>query len=261
MPTFIDQLGNKILLEKNPQRIISLVPSQSELLWDLGLRKEMAGITKFCVHPDKMFRSVERVGGTKKLDIGKIRRLNPDLIIGNKEENEKDQIEELQKEFKVWMSDIYNFEDALEMIKQVGIITGKESEAMQLSQQIGTTLPTIKNIFNGNKVAYFIWNNPYMLSAKDTYIDYVLNYCGLQNAAVHLSRYPQVSAEELKKIDPDYCFLSSEPFPFKESHAKKIQELMPRTKIFIVDGEMFSWYGSRLAKLPEYLLKLKKEIT
>ena len=117
---FTDQLNNTIELTDLPKRVISLVPSQSELLWDLGLREELVGITKFCVHPKEMFHSITRIGGTKTLNITKIRELQPDIIIGNKEENDYSQIIELQKEFKVWMSDIYTLNDFL-IVKAISL--------------------------------------------------------------------------------------------------------------------------------------------
>lgn len=123
---FKDQLGQHIELTQIPKRIISLVPSQSELLWDLGLRDELIGITKFCIRPNEMFKFKDRVGGTKTLDIQKIRSLKPDLIIGNKEENEYGQIKELQNEFPIWMSDIYNLKDAYKMISDIGELVHKK---------------------------------------------------------------------------------------------------------------------------------------
>ena len=117
---FTDQLGRKLILEKIPQRIISLVPSQTELLFDLGLEEEVVGITKFCIHPDSWFHSKTRIGGTKQFDFEKIKSLQPDLIIGNKEENDKEQIEELMKNFTVWMSDIKTLADACKMICEIG---------------------------------------------------------------------------------------------------------------------------------------------
>ncbi|MGZ4099305.1 MAG: ABC transporter substrate-binding protein [Bacteroidia bacterium] len=259
MPTFIDQLGNRIVLDKLPKRIVSIVPSQSELLWDLGLENELVGITKFCIHPEKMFNTIKRVGGTKKLHINKIRELAPDLIIGNKEENERSQVEELQKEFNVWMSDIYNFDDAVDMMQKIGEITGKELEAKKITSEIKKIIPAIKNVFPGKKVAYFIWKDPYMLAAGNTYIDYVLKHIGLVNVATNLDRYPEITIEELKKLNPEYCLLSSEPFPFKEKHARETETLI-NAKAIIVDGELFSWYGSRLLHLPGYLKKLGEEI-
>ncbi len=260
MLEYTDQIGNVIKLAKKPVRIVSIVPSQSEFLWDLGLRDELVGITKFCIHPNEMYRGVERVGGTKKLDIEKIRALKPDLIIGNKEENERPDIELLQKEFNVWMSDIYTFEDSFEMMTQLGIILDKEFEARKIVDAIRTSLTEIKDIFSKHTVAYFIWNQPYMLAAKNTFIDFVLNYVGLTNAFSHLERYPEVDEMMLKKISPEFCFLSSEPFPFKEEHISELIKSLPNSKIVIVDGEVFSWYGSRLLHLNAYIKDLKKQL-
>jgi len=260
MPDYKDQIGNIIRLTVKPKRIISLVPSQSEFLWDLGLRQELVGITKFCIHPREMYRSIDRVGGTKKLNLEKIRKLKPDLIIGNKEENEKSQIEELQKVFPVWMSDICTFEDSYAMMTGLGTLLGKENEAEKIVARIKGSMLSIKNIFEKQKVGYFIWNDPYMVAAENTFIDHVLNYLGLENALNHLERYPELTNEDLKKINPEICFLSSEPFPFKEKHVKVLQKLLPDSKIVIVDGELFSWYGTRLLHLEKYALQLKKEL-
>lgn len=248
-----DQLGNKIRLNVHPKRIISLVPSQSEFLWDLGLRDELVGITKFCIHPEEMFRTVERVGGTKTLNIERIRELKPDLIIGNKEENEQGQIELLRSEFNVWMSDIYNFEDAIGMMRLLGEIVGKRERAEQITDQLRVILPRIKDLFQKQRVAYFIWNKPYMCAAHHTFIDFVLSHIGFKNALEGFDRYPELPEEKLKEIRPDLCFLSSEPFPFKEIHIHELQKIVPNAKVLIVDGEMFSWYGSRLLQLEKYL--------
>lgn len=260
MTFYKDQIGNTLQLPKNPKRIISIVPSQSEFLWDLGLREELIGITKFCIHPEEMFRSIERVGGTKKLDLDKIRKLKPDLIIGNKEENERSQIEELQKEFPVWMSDIYTFEDSFEMMNGLAAILNKEAETKQIVEKLKNSLTSIKNKFTEQRVAYFIWNKPYMCAARNTFIDHVLEHLGFKNALEAQSRYPEMNEKHLKEINPQICFLSSEPFPFKEEHVKELQEILPESKIHIVDGEVFSWYGTRLLYLESYVgtLPLRK---
>lgn len=256
MPTFTDQLGHKIILKKKPKRIISIVPSQSEFLWDIGLRQELVGITKFCIHPDEMYRKLERVGGTKDLDLDKIRSLKPDLIIGNKEENAEEQIKILQKEFPVWMSDIYSFDDSFKMMRELGVLLERTEEAEKIVCKIESTLPTIKNKFSGEHVAYFIWNKPYMTAAKNTFIDYVLNYIGFTNVCDTLERYPELKSDDLTQLNPELCLLSSEPFPFKEKHISELQAILPKAKIKIVDGEVFSWYGSRLLKLADYLERL-----
>ena len=132
----IDQMQQKVKIPTQPCRIISLVPSQTELLFYLGLDKEVVGITKFCIHPHVMFKSKPRVGGTKKYYFEKIKSLKPDLIIGNKEENDQAQIELLKKEYPIWMSDILTLEDALEMILEIGKMVNKKSAANKLIKNI-----------------------------------------------------------------------------------------------------------------------------
>ena len=249
-----DQTGYKLELEGIPKRIISIVPSQSELLWDLGLRKELVGITKFCVHPDEMYRRIERVGGTKKLNMDKIRELKHDLIIGNKEENEQSQIEELRKEFPVWLSDIYDLSDAYDMISSLGEITSKQEVAREIIKHIQENFAQLDvSNFKGKKAAYFIWYDPFMAAASNTFINYLLGKLGIINVFSYLSRYPELNASQIKSAAPDYIFLSSEPFPFKEKHMEEFRQICPDAQIMLVDGEMFSWYGSRLQYAPAYL--------
>lgn len=255
-----DQLGNNLIFTETPKRIVSLVPSQSELLWDLGLNSELVGITKFCVHPDIMFHNTTRVGGTKQLDLEKIRALKPDLIIGNKEENDKQQIEELSIEFKVWISEIYTFEDAFNMMRSLGKIVGRAEKAEELIRRSKLSVTKSKDIFEGRAAAYFIWNKPYLFAGKNTFIDYVLTHVGFINVLKDKHRYPELSIEELKELKPKYCLLSTEPFPFDASHAQIIKSHLPETKVCSVDGEMFSWYGSRLIYLYDYLHQFKREI-
>lgn len=257
MPTFKDQLNNSITITKLPQRIISIVPSQSEFLWHIGVRNELVGITKFCIHPKQMFTNIEHVGGTKKLNLTKIRALKPNLIIANKEENNKEEIELLQKEFDVWISDIYNFKDAFKMMNLLSVILKKESETKLLISEIKKLIKLIKNNFNKQTVAYFIWNKPYMLAANNTYINFILNYLGLKNVVQSINRYPEVTIEALKKLNPQICFLSSEPFPFKQKHILELQKHLPNSKIIIVDGEVFSWYGNRMMELAGYIKTLQ----
>lgn len=247
---FTDQLNNTIELTTSPKRIVSLVPSQSELLWDLGLRDELVGITKFCIHPKEMFIKVKRVGGTKTIHADVIRELQPDLIIGNKEENEFSQIIELQKEFKVWMSDIYNLDDALNMISSVGKIVNKEHEANSIAHNIKRSFIDLKTI--RKRTLYLIWK-PYMAAGKSTFIGDVLQRMGLENVVDDpAGRYPALSINDIKDLNPEIILLSSEPFPFKEEHMKEFKQQLPDAKILLVDGELFSWYGSRLKESVRY---------
>jgi ABC-type Fe3+-hydroxamate transport system substrate-binding protein len=262
MNEFIDQLGRPVFLSSTPKRIISLVPSQTELLFDLGLEKEVIGITKFCIHPEHRVKHTQKIGGTKTLDLERIRKLKPDLIIGNKEENEQGQIECLMNEFPVWMSDIYTFKDAISMIEKIGVLTGKSANASNLSAEISEKFNLLSSakLSSRTTIAYLIWKNPYMVAGNDTFINDVLKIGGLENTFA-ASRYPTITADDLRQKSPDIIFLSSEPYPFAEKHIKEFKEICPNAKTIIIDGELFSWYGSRLKYTADYLMKLKDHIS
>lgn len=259
--TYKDQIGKDIFLTSTPQRIVSLVPSQTELLYYLGLENEVVGITKFCIHPEQWFRNKTRVGGTKTVNTQKVIDLKPDLIIANKEENDKEQVLALAEQFPVWTSDILTLEDSYEMIKSIGEITATQQCAKTLVKELQEKFAVLKHLATPLKTAYFIWYNPLMVAAKNTFIDNILSVAGYQNAFSHLDRYPIISEKELAKSAPDVVFLSSEPFPFKEKHIKKIKKIYPNALVCLVDGELFSWYGSRLLHSYEYLQKLRKDIS
>ena len=248
MPSFTDQTGRSVALQSIPQRIVSLVPSQTELLAYLGLDKEVLGITKFCVHPEHWFRSKSRVGGTKQVSIDTIHSLQPDLIIANKEENVREQVEELAKHYPVWVSDVNNLDDACEMITSLAAITGRPDT---LSNELRKRFEEL-NDFTPVRAAYLIWRNPYMAAGSDTFINDMMKRCGFINT-IEKERYPQVSIDELRECE--IVLLSSEPFPFKQKHIEELQ--LPS---MLVDGEMFSWYGSRLLQVPDYFRQLRSHI-
>jgi ABC-type Fe3+-hydroxamate transport system substrate-binding protein len=250
-----DQLNNSIKIISKPKRIISLVPSQTEFLFDIGLEEEIVGVTKFCIHPKEKVVSKVKVGGTKKLDMEIIDSLKPDLIIANKEENTRSEIEELQKKFPVWISDINDITSALEMMRSLGEITGKSDEAEKLVNTIHNSFENYSTNENST-VAYFIWRKPYMTVGKDTFIHCMLSQIGLTNVFEKWNRYPEISEDELSKASPDYIFLSSEPYPFSEKHMYEFRRISPGSKVILVDGEYFSWYGSRLLGTVEYFKTL-----
>lgn len=253
-----DQMERQIEVPFPPKRIISLVPSQTELLYDLGLNNEVVGQTLFCIHPKEMHDSKPRIGGTKKLQMDKIAALKPDLIIGNKEENEQSQIEELMKLYPVWMSDVKSLDDSLDMIERLGDLVGRNSEALGISQKIRNGFIQINSVnqqlsTNNKSVLYLIWRKPWMVAGRDTFINDMLQRCGFENViSSPNARYPEISDDEIKGMKPHYIFLSSEPYPFKEEHLTELQAISPSSKIVLVDGEMFSWYGSRLLKSATY---------
>lgn len=255
---YIDQLDRKINLGSTPKRIVSIVPSQTELLHNLGLDMEVIATTKFCVHPQSWFRNKTRIGGTKNLNIEKILSLNPDLIIANKEENDQQQIDELEKTTPIWISDIHNLGDALKMIDSIGILINKKANATKLIAEIKVAFEKLKQKVETNtpkSVLYLIWHNPYMTVGADTFVSDMLTSCGLVNC-IKEDRYPNIDIEQIKDLNPDYIFLSSEPFPFKQKHIEELQKELPFTKIEMVNGEMFSWYGNRLKISPLYFAEL-----
>lgn len=261
MQDFIDQTGRTIQIHKIPRRIISLVPSQTELLFDLGLATEVIGITKFCVHPSEWFRSKKRIGGTKDIRFNIIEELQPDLIIANKEENAKEQIEELERHFPVWISDINNLNDAYEMMTQVGRMVNKPAAAGKLIGEIKNNFAELQtNQSTVKTCCYLIWQNPYMTIGSDTFIHSMIEKAGFINCCAVKKRYPKISIEEIQELNPELVLLSSEPYPFKQKHIDQLQKELPAAKIILVDGELFSWYGSRLLKSPAYFKKLQEEI-
>ncbi len=260
---FTDQLGRSVLINFPPKRIISLVPSQTEFLYDLGLDTEIVGQTLFCIHPKNKHKTKTIIGGTKNLKLDIIAQLKPDLIIGNKEENEQKQIEYLIHHYPVWMSDIYTLNDAYDMMKKLGEVVGKPEAANQIVNQIRLNFNDLQLLDNqNNRAAYFIWRNPYMVAANHTFINHLLQKLNFNNVfANNFERYPQVTNEDLVTANPDFIFLSSEPYPFKDKHIAELQQLLPKAKILLVDGEMFSWYGSRLLHSASYFGQLLAQLS
>jgi ABC-type Fe3+-hydroxamate transport system substrate-binding protein len=249
----IDQMGRRVEVSENPLRIVSLVPSQTELLAYLGLENNVVGITKFCIHPREWYHTKRRIGGTKNLKIQEIIELKPDLIIGNKEENTKLDIESLADRFPVWMSDVNSVDDALIMIKEIGELTNTVQKATKLSQEINQNFQSLSRIGNNRKVLYCIWDDPTMTAGRETYIHSILSKIGFVNV-IEQSRYPAITADI--DLQPEVVLLSSEPFPFTDNHVKKYQNIFPNADVQLVDGEMFSWYGSRMLQATEYFQKL-----
>lgn len=255
-----DQLQREIHLENNLQRIVSLVPSQTELLYDLGLENEILGITKFCVHPGHLRKTKKVVGGTKEVHFDKIKELQPDVILCNKEENTREMVGELEKIAPVHVSDVKTFEDSLELISQYGRIFNRDHLTFRLIEELKIAKNDFrKTIKEGKKlkVAYFIWRKPWMLAGDATFIDTLLEINGFENVLKGNSeRYPAIDLEDLKSLKPDVVLLSSEPFPFKEKHKEEISKYF-KGGIELVDGEYFSWYGSRLLPAFDYFRKFQ----
>lgn len=237
-------------------KIISLVPSITETLFDLGLTdEEIIGRTKFCIHPENSVRNVTVIGGTKNVNLEKIKSLKPDLIIANKEENVREDVEELQKYFKVLVTDVSNLKDNKYLLEVLGKLINKEETAGKYNSKIEEIFKDLQS-FNKKTCAYLIWKNPYMTIGGDTFIHEILDKTGFENIFKDRKRYPEISVDEMKTAE--FIFLSSEPFPFQEKHIDELQNELPYSKIILVDGEAFSWYGTHLAKCADYFKDLRK---
>ncbi len=237
-------------------KIVSLVPSITETLFDFGLTEnEVIGRTKFCIHPENGVKNIAIIGGTKNLNIDKIIALDPDIIIANKEENEKRQVEELQKHFKVWVTDIQNLEDNENFISEIGKLLDKKKLALEFNKKNNEIF---KNTSQKVKVAYIIWKNPYMTIGSDTFIHEILEKLGFENIFKNRKRYPEISLNQMTSAD--YIFLSSEPFPFQQKHIDELQKELPNQKTILVDGEAFSWFGTHISKCLAYYNNLQNQI-
>lgn len=239
-------------------RIISLVPSITEALFDFGLtNKEIVGRTKFCIHPKDKVKNIPTIGGTKNIQIEAIKLLQPDLVIANKEENVKDQVEELMKFCTVWVTEIDTLEDNNQFIDELGQRLQQPKLALSWKQSIDRALRSKTQ--QPLTYTYLIWKKPYMTIGSDTFIHHVLEKLGLKNHHEILKRYPIIEVEDMKSSD--CIFLSTEPFPFKQRHVDELQAVFPNKKITIVDGEAFSWYGTHIAKCQSYFEQMIKEIS
>ncbi len=264
MKTIKDQLRREITLKSTPTRIVSLVPSQTELLCDLALENELVGITKFCVHPYHLKSTKINVGGTKKVAYEKIKALNPDFILCNKEENAYDMLPELEKIAPTYFSDVNNIQQAIDLILHLGTIFNRRTEADNLVNKIEFKLNDFNQFIKDKptrKVAYFIWAKPWMVVGNDTYINEMLQLNKFENIYANMSRYPKVEINKIRhEGDPDVVILSSEPFPFKDEHALEIASFTNRSVTVFGDGEMFSWFGSRMLLAFDYFKELHKKL-
>ncbi len=240
-------------------RIISLVPSLTEYLWALGLEQEVVGITKFCIHPEQWWKTKTRVGGTKKLNFEVLEALEPTLVIANKEENTKEDIARLQQNYPVLLTDINTLDDAFYYLLEIGHKVNRMAQAQALVAQIKRGFQELGPVANCASFLYFIWKDPYFVVGPNTYINALLSHFGLQNYC-SIERYPAL--DELmnqpahSNATPDLIFLSSEPYPFKDEHVSSFQKQFPNSKVRLIDGEMCSWYGSRMLLVPAYLKRL-----
>ncbi|KQC33160.1 hypothetical protein AAU57_07425 [Nonlabens sp. YIK11] len=275
-----DQCHRPVQLPAAPQRIISLVPSQTELLFDLGLEDKIVGITRFCVHPEKALKEKRVVGGTKKVVKKRLIDLQPDLIICNKEENTMEMVEICSSICPIYVSDVSTLEDALEMIQHIGHLTASTEKARDIIEKIQVSFQQFSDELETKSALYLVWKKPYMTVGRDTFIHDMMRLAGFENVMGTHTRYPQLEMDQIVKQRPEVILLSSEPYNFSENdkaefdtafkersdaevygeRGRTTKANLPQPRILIVDGEPFSWYGSRLLHSPAYFQKLRSEL-
>lgn len=241
------------------ERVISLVPSLTELVLDIGIDNRLIGRTRFCLYPEDEVSKVEIVGGTKNPNLKKILALKPDLIIANKEENRKEDIEYLKEHTEVLVTIIDTIEEAKRTIEIIGELLDLQKNSIDLVSKV-TSLQNLNKDFKPIDTAYFIWKDPWMVAASKTYIDDVMAQFKLKNAFKEFERYPQITIDDLKDKSPELILLSSEPYPFAEKHADELRKLFPSTEIVCINGEWFSWYGSRMVAAFKNLQEWRTDI-
>lgn len=258
---FEDQLGRIVSLPQAPKRIVSLCPSITETLFSLLPASHIVGRTRFCIHPQPAVKSVSRIGGTKDVNLDRVKALAPDLIIAEKEENIQGQVEALAAHYPVCVTDVTDIPSAIEMIQLLGKVCDAEASASGLVQRVEAAFQQKPQMASKvpPRVAYLIWRDPYMIAGGNTYIQDLLRWSGCENVGVSMEgRYPVATTEQLQSLNPSHIWLSSEPFPFQQKHLLEMKKLLPHAHVQLVDGEMFSWYGTRMEQAPAYIRNLLK---
>jgi ABC-type Fe3+-hydroxamate transport system substrate-binding protein len=240
-------------------RIVSLCPSLTELVFDLGAGDSLVGRTKFCVHPADRVDAVEKVGGTKNPKVARVVELKPDLVLMNDEENRKEVADALvQAGIRVHSSLPRTPEDTAAMVRAIGMALGRWREAEPIAADIERRADRVRREASRHppvRYACLIWREPMMTVSDDTFIAGLLALPGGQNVfGNHADRYPTITPAELHDADPLIVLLPNEPFPFQPKHAEEIaaQTRLPRERFKLVDGELLSWHGSRTPRGIDY---------
>ncbi len=259
-----DSLNRKINLSKTPQRIISLVPSLTELLHDMGMERQIVGVTKYCVHPNHYQVKKTIVGGTKKVKNKVIKDLDPDFILCSKEENTQEIVMELEKIAPVYVTDVNSLDTALQLIKDLGILFDRRTQSEHIINKINFQLQDFQNFIkdtHSRKVAYFIWAKPWMVAGSATFINDMLRICKFANAYANQERYPEINIKKMRIIaKPKLLLFSSEPHHFTDEEVFEVLRRNRKTLTIYVDGQYFSWYGSRLIKAFDHFKEVHKKI-
>lgn len=264
----IDAMGTEHAPATGVVRIVSLVPSITELLFSLGLQENLVGRTGFCVHPKGQVRRVSKVGGTKTVDVPKVKKLGATHLIVNVDENPRPVVEEIAQFVpNVVVTHPIEPEDNIRLYRLLGGIFGRESKAEELATAFIRELANTRDAareFDREKVLYLIWRSPWMTVSRATYISRMLDLVGWETVPEQAhSRYPSVELTPQTMRDVDVVLLSTEPYSFADRHIDEIRAELPlqsHPQITLIDGGMTSWYGSRAIEGLRYLRELRRAL-
>jgi ABC-type Fe3+-hydroxamate transport system substrate-binding protein len=248
----VDGRGRTPALTDAPQRLVSLVPSTTETLFALGLGPRVVGVTRFCVRPASA-RDLAKVGGTKDADPERILALDPDLVVGNCEENTRELFDALEGRVPVWAAFPRTVDDALDDLSAVGRLCGAHEASRTHRQAIEAAradLHAAADAAGPFTYVALIWNRPLMSVSDDTFVSAMLAEAGGRNAVGDRpDRFPVLEPGALAAASPDVVLLLSEPFPFRPRHAARLvaDTGLPEDRFRYVDGQHLTWHGVRMA--------------
>lgn len=259
----VDATGIRHAPARVDVRIVSLVPSLTELLFDLDLGGSVVGRTGFCVHPREALRGIPKVGGTKDVDIERVRALSPTHLVVNVDENEKPTVDALRAHVpNVIVTHPVAVEDNLALYRLFGGIFGRQDQASRLCDALAGAFDEVRaGDFAPLRVLYLIWRRPWMTVGPDTYIARMLARVGLRAVAPESARrYPEVDPEGFDASRFDAVLLSTEPYRFGAPHVRELADdpWIGGRPVVLVDGEMTSWYGSRAIAGLRYLAGFRR---
>ena len=258
----VDAAGTEHTPVSGSPRIVSLVPSITELVSDLGLADAIVGRTGFCIHPRETLRAVPKVGGTKDVDLGAVRALSPTHVIVNVDENRKEDARALAG-FVPTLVVTHPLAplDNLALYRLIGGIFGREREAEALCRRFEgehAALQSASAAFSPERVLYLIWKKPWMTVSRDTYVSRMLAMVKWETVPeTSEDRYPTISLDDPALSETPVVLLSSEPYRFRELHLDEVRKRLPGRSVALIDGEMTSWYGSRAIKALGYLARFR----
>ena len=259
MIVITDSTDKKINFFETPKRVVSLIPSITETLFDLGVGDTVAGISKYCVYPAEAVKGKRKVGGQKNPDFEEIKKIDPDLIILNWEENKPEHIDYLSLRYKTWITYPKTVSDAEQLLLELGQVFGVETKAAEFTDEIRNSVIKLRSHRRAKlKALYLIWRNPWMSINHDTFIHHVMDVHHLENVyRHHPKRYFNVTSEDIEAANPDVIILPDEPYHFLEKHKLEFFHLsvsaVKSQRIFLADGTYFCWYGTRTAKASKYI--------